>query len=413
MKTLLHQLRRQAVAVVALGLALSAPAAWASGTASGTDISNNATVNFQVGGVNQTSQSNTVTFKVDNLVRVVVAESGSTATSVIPGASAQVTTFTVTNTGNTTQDYSLATANLSNGITITLGSNYTDSFDGNSCQVHVEGGGGAGYQSGSDTAAAIQNLAADASVTVYVVCDIPLSLSNSAAAIVSLTATTANAGTCAANGTGCVTTTQTAGADTQNAVDVVFGDTAGSDDSNRDGKHSARDAYAVTTATLSISKTVTPICDPFNFNGTGGGTQPPKNVPGAYVQYAITIANANGAGQSATLTTITDVLPAAIAYDPDLRTGSASACATSNPENSAGKGFKLTCTGGARACASTAVYYTGASDSDAVTVSGQNVTVTAGDGPGGVKALPTETGYAAGELKPNESITIRFNAIIQ
>jgi len=27
--------------------------------------------------------------------------------------------------------------------------------------------------------------------------------------------------------------------------------------------------------------------------------------------------------------------------------------------------------------------------------------------------LPSEGGYAAGELKPNESITIRFNAIIQ
>jgi hypothetical protein len=407
MSKILLEFRRHAGTVLALGLAFAAPASWATGTASGTDISNNASVNYQVSGVTQTSQSNIVTFKVDNLVRLVVAEVGTTATAVIPGASAQVTTFTVTNTGNTPQDYSLASANLPNGTTITLGSSYTDSFDGSSCQAYVESGATAGYQSGQDTAVAIQNLAADTSRTVHVVCNIPLSLANGAAAVVSLTATTANAGTCTANGTGCVTTTQTAGADNPAAVDVVFGDAAGSDDSARDGKHSARDAFAVTTATLSISKTVTPICDPFNFSSN------PKNVPGAYVQYAITIANAGGAGQSATLTTITDVLPVAIAYDPDLRTGSPTACATSNPESAAGSGFKLTCTGGTRGCATTPVFYTGASDTDAVTVSGQNVTVTAGNGPAGNKVLPGEGSYAAGELKPGESITIRFNAIIQ
>ena len=407
MRKFLHHFRRHTAATLALGLALASPAAWSAGTASGTDISNNAQVNYQVGGVTQTTQSNTVTFKVDNLVRVVVAETGTTATAVVPGASAQVTTFTVTNTGNTTQDYSLAAANLPNGTAITLGSSYTDSFDGISCQAYVESGATGGYQAAQDTATAIQSLAADGSRTVYVVCNIPLSLANGAAAVVSLTATTANAGLCTAAGAGCVTTLQTAGADNPAAVDVVFGDIAGSDDSARDGKNSARDAFAVSTATLSISKTVTPICDPFNFNSS------PKNVPGAYVRYEITVANANGAGQSATLTTITDVLPAAIAYDPDLRTGSASACATSNPESAAGSGIKLTCTGGTRGCAAASVFYTGAGDTDAVTITGQTVTVTAGDGPAGSKVLPSEGGYAAGELKPNESITIRFNAIIQ
>ncbi len=48
-----------------------------------------------------------------------------------------------------------------------------------------------------------------------------------------------------------------------------------------------------------------------------------------------------------------------------------------------------------------------------MTISGQNVTITAGNTPAGNKVLPGEGSYAAGELKPNESITIRFNAIIQ
>jgi len=30
----------------------------------------------------------------------------------------------------------------------------------------------------------------------------------------------------------------------------------------------------------------------------------------------------------------------------------------------------------------------------------------------GVKALPAEAGYTAGELKPGESVTIRFNAVV-
>ena len=406
------QLLGRVAAVMALGLALASPTAWAAGTASGTDITNNAQVNYSVGGVAQTTPSNSATFKVDNLVRVQVSESNNTHTPVIPGAPAQVVTFTVTNQGNTTQDYSLASANLPNTTTLTLGATtYTDSFDGGACAAYVESGATVGYQAGEDTATSISSLGADLSKTVYVVCNIPLSLANGADAIVSLTATTANAGTCA---TSCTTTTQTAGADTPNTVDVVFGDAAGTDDSARDGKGSARDAYRVVSASLSITKTVTPVCDPFNFNGTGGaGFNPPKNVPGAYVRYEITVSNALGSGANATLTTITDALPAAIAFDPDLRTGSAAACAASSPESAAGSGFKLVCTGGTRACAAAAVFYTGASDTDAVTVAGQNVTVTAGNGPAGNKVLGSEGTYAAGELRPGESITIRFNAIIQ
>lgn len=397
--------RRQTAAVLAAGLALAAPAAWAAGTASGTDISNNANVSFSVSGVTQTAVSNSVTFKVDNVVRLEVIEGNTTATLVAPGSTAQVTTFRVTNQGNTTQDYALTAANLANGTTLSLGATtYTDAFDGNACVVRVESGTTADYQAGEDTATSIVNLPADQSRTVYVICNIPSTVTNGQDAIVSLTATTSNAGSCS---TTCATTQQTATADNPAAVDVVFGDLAGTDDVARDGKGSARDAYRVNSASLSISKTVTPVCDPFNNNAN------PKSIPGAYVRYEITVSNAAGSGASATLTTITDALPAAIAFDADQRTGSPTACATSAPASGVGLGFRLSCTGGTRACVGTPVFFTGAGDTDAVTVTGQNVTVTAGNGPGGTKALPSETGYAAGELKPGESMTIRFNAIIQ
>ena len=44
---------------------------------------------------------------------------------------------------------------------------------------------------------------------------------------------------------------------------------------------------------------------------------------------------------------------------------------------------------------------------------GSAITLTFGDAPTGAKALPTETGYTGGELKPGESVTIRFNTIVK
>ena len=60
-------------------LALSAsPPGFAAGTASGTDVTNTATLSYSVGGVPQTDvPSNVTTFKVDNKVDVTVAEASS------------------------------------------------------------------------------------------------------------------------------------------------------------------------------------------------------------------------------------------------------------------------------------------------------------------------------------------------
>lgn len=398
-----------AAAAFAAGLVLSPPAAYGQLTPANTDITNTSTLNYSVGGVVQPAvNSNTTTFKVDNLVRVVVTESNAAHTAVAPGAASQILTFSVTNTGNQAQDYALTIANLVTGATVTLGATpYSDDFEATGCIARVESGVTAGYQSAEDLNVAIGSLAASASRTVYVICNIPTvaidpAVINGNDAIVSLTAVTSNPGTCnVTTGASCVTTTQTGGADNPTAVDVVFGDVAGTDDAARDGLHSARDVYRVVAAVLSVTKTVTPICDPFN------GNTNPKSIPGAYVRYEITIANAVGAG-SATLTTVQDTLSANLNFDSDLRTGS-STCAT--PENAAGNGFKLSCTGGTRAC-TTPVFFTTAAADDAIGLSGSTLTAAFGDGPG-ADALPTEAGYLPGEVKGGESITIRYNAIVK
>ena len=79
---------------------------------------------------------------------------------------------------------------------------------------------------------------------------------------------------------------------------------------------------------LSFSKTGIPICDPVN------GNTNPKSIPGADIQYALTINN-TGNGP-ATLTTLTDTLPSNVTFDTKLNSGASPAtnCVAGNISNS-------------------------------------------------------------------------------
>lgn len=219
--------------------------AHAAGTSSGTFISNTVLLQCNIcgGGIS----SNTPSFVVDNKVNVTVTEISGAATAVSASQNAAVTSFTVTNNGNTVQDYSLVTTNIGSGATLFAG---TDNFDATACIARVESGAIAGYDV-ADTGTFIDELAADASKIVYVVCNIPIGLAMNDQAIVSLTVTTLQGGVAAAQG---AATTQTAGADTA-GIDTVFADAAGNDDATLDGKHSARDAYRVNLNSIAYSTT--------------------------------------------------------------------------------------------------------------------------------------------------------------
>ena len=264
------------------------------GTASGTSISNSATVDYLVGGVNQTDvNSNTVTFVVDTKIDLTVAESGSAVTSVTPAATGQVLTFTVTNTGNATQDFNLSSTALSGGAGAFGG---TDNFDATGVSIFVDANSNGTYESGTDTTTSINDLVADGSVSVFIVATIPASQVTGDIASYHLVA---EARTIAGGAL-----TETAGADTEGSVDIVFADGQGSDttnDLNRDAKHSSQDDYQVLTAALTVTKSSTVISDPFN------NTTNPKRIPGAVVEYTIQINNAAG-GTTATNITVSDDL---------------------------------------------------------------------------------------------------------
>ncbi len=380
-------------------LGLATQSALAAGTASGTTISNSATLSYAVGGVNQTNiTSAPVTFTVDNKVNVTVAEGNATFTTVVPGQLATVTTFTVTNNGNTTQDYALAGANIVAGQTL-FTPVLTDNFDTTNVKVFVDVNNNGTYEPATDTATFIDELAANGTKTVFVVADIPVAQVNNDVALVSLTATTADGGVVGTQGPASV---QTATANTA-GVDVVFADAAGSDEIARDGKHSARDAYKVVSAIISVSKIATPICDPFN------GATNPKNIPGAAVQYAITITNTGAA--NATLSTVTDALNAALAFDTTLISGAGvgANCAAGTGSLSA-TGFGAVAGTGATTYAAPglAAQAVTAGASVAGAVGAQTVTINYG-----TLASPATAALAGGVLKAGDFVTVYFNAFVQ
>jgi len=312
MKAIVRPLARAGLAVAAFASFGFAQGAYAEGTAANTTISNTATVNYTVGGVGQTpiesspggnttpgnGNGTATTFVVDQRIDFTVAELSLGNTVVNPGQLGAVTAFTVTNTGNAAQGFALTAANET-GTTV-FGN--TDNTDVTAPTVFVDSNGNGTYDTGIDTAANIDTLAADASVVVFVVASVPVETSNGQFANVSLTAQAAVAGT-----NGGTLAAETVGADDPNAVDVVFGDD--SDTNSGDGIEVDSDQYAVASAALSVQKTSAVVSDPFN------GTTDPKAIPGATVEYTITLANSgvvNAAGVS-----IGDTLPANTTFVPN------------------------------------------------------------------------------------------------
>ncbi|MFZ5563586.1 MAG: hypothetical protein ACOZBW_05990 [Thermodesulfobacteriota bacterium] len=301
-------IRNAGLLAVAVMLLWAGPqAAVADGTPSGTDIDNLATVDYQVGGVDQTpiesspagnstpgvGNGTETTFKVDTSLDMSVAWQDAAAVEVVPGEQNQVLTFEVTNDGNATQDFSLSAINRAAG----------DDFDTTGVTIFVESGVTAGYQAAEDTATYIDELAADASKIVYIVSDIPLTTANGNDAILDLVAQVAVGGSAAAQGAD-ITTDDSAIADDPATVQVVFADAAGTaaGDTANDGTASDDGTYTVVTAALEVTKASAVESDPVN------GTTNPKAIPGAVIEYEITVENTGSS--NATSVTITDTIPA-------------------------------------------------------------------------------------------------------
>lgn len=293
------------ICAVASLLVISSNAAFAAGTLANTPISNTATLAYDVNGVAQANiTSPAATFVVDNKIDLSVIEKNNSPTLVTPGQLRAVTTFTVTNNGNAVQDYVLAGGNVAGAPTVF---GLVDNFDALACSTFAETNGTAGYQAGADTATFIDELAPDASLDVYIVCDIPAGQASNDQAVTELTATARAGGT---PGLGAALT-QTAGGDNPAAVDIVFADPATAANGSgtiplqtpRDATGFARDAYRVAAVTTNVTKTAT--CSPNPSDCTQAKT-------GTVITYQIQV-DVTGSGTAAGLI-ITDPLPSDVTY---------------------------------------------------------------------------------------------------
>ena len=259
-------------------LAVATPA-WAAGTIAGTDIQNIASATYDGGSGPVTIQSNTVTIRVDELLDVTVASTDPGDIITSPGATGNVQTFRITNTGNGSEAFAL-TANVANG---------GDDFDPTLQQIVIDTNGNGVYDPGvDDVYVAGTNdpvLAPDQSRVVFVITSTPAGVVDTNRASVGLTAA-------AVTGTG-APGTNFPGAG-QGGGNAVVG-TTGADST-------ANGFLAVQAASVSLLKSAS-ILDPF------GGNRP---VPGAIVTYSL-VATVSGSGTLNNLV-VTDPIPVGSQY---------------------------------------------------------------------------------------------------
>ncbi len=304
----------------ALGLAAIYGLSWSTsvlavGTDAGTPINNIATVGYKVGGVVQPPEtSSTATFLVDQVVDFVVAEADGADTAVGAGELDAVARFTVTNTGNAAQDFALSVLDLVGGTIFSL-----DTIDTTGLTIFVDANDNDVYDAGTDTATFIDELSADDTaaadadnvISVFILGDIPGTASGGDAANIELTGTAHTAG--GAPGLGAAEA-ETGGNDDPTSVEIIFAAAVGPGPT---ATTTGQDGYLVGLANLAAVKTSTVVLDPL------GQTSPlALAIPGAVVQYEVTITNTGGL--AATEVQVTDAIQSDLTFETGTYNGAAS-----------------------------------------------------------------------------------------
>ena len=278
------------------------------GTVAGTTITNTATASYTVNGTAGTATSNTATFVVDRKVNLTVIASPNTPSQVNLDQVGAYTTFQVTNNTNGVQDFALSTSQaVLTGILTG-----TDTFDLTDLKVYVDANDNGVYDPGVDTREFIDELAPDGRATVFVVGNVPSTVLGKMAQV-GLKATVAAGGGSGTLGAVLVPTPLNT-LNQDNEIDIVFADDDNDGaigyDTSGNGAAWAYGAYdiGVTAVNLSIVKSATVLSD-------GVSALNPKALPGAIVQYCLTVTNATLL-TPATGINLADVIPANTTYVP-------------------------------------------------------------------------------------------------
>ncbi|MFZ5563584.1 MAG: hypothetical protein ACOZBW_05980 [Thermodesulfobacteriota bacterium] len=247
----------------------------AAGAPAGSIISNQAQVTYTVEGVSGfTTASNVSAFAVAEILDVTLSWQDAAPVPVIAGDTDRVLSFRITNTGNGADRYSLTPDGALSG----------DDFDPVPATLVLDTNGNGAYDAGTDTvySPGVNDpvLAADASLFVFVLCDIPSGPGADDTGNIRLTATSL-----AGNGAPAGTVIAGAG---EGGTDAVVGTTG--------AKADAVGTYRA--AVLAAAKSAV-VSDPY------GGT---AVVPGAVITYTIVV-SVSGAGATAIGVAVEDPVP--------------------------------------------------------------------------------------------------------
>jgi uncharacterized repeat protein (TIGR01451 family) len=267
------------VATASIGFASPA---FATGTAAGTTISNTAQVTYtDTTGTPVTVPSNRVDLRVDEVLNVTVVSADPGDVAAQPGATNQVLTFNVTNTGNGPEAFRLSPVNAIGG----------DAFDPTTTSLVLDTNGNGVYDAGVDTVYNAGSndpvLAPDTSIRVFVLSTVPAAATDGQRGQTDLTAT-------ATTGSGAPGTAfpglGVGGSDAVVGVTTAVG--------RDDG------FYIVSAATVAFVKSAS-VRDPF------GGT---TSVPGSVITYTL-VATVSGTG-ALTNVAASDPVPANTTFVP-------------------------------------------------------------------------------------------------
>ncbi len=283
--------------------------AMAIGTSASTIITNQATLDFKVGGLDQTQEVNSATFKVDNKIDLSISWNDVTAPTAVPNEDGVVIGYKLYNAGNNSQSYMLTASHETTEGT-TIGAYSTEYQNGAVTPVPFPASPGYTYsfyqetnttsglqttgtpdtllgtsQTGDITPAALTTDLTDdlkATIIYMLVDNVPAGAFDEDILGFTLRATTHKPSV------GLIEENDIADTDILGTVQNVFAD------ASTNGFESAQSAIDVVTAKLTLDKSVEVIEDPIN--GTLVGGNKPKAIPGATLRYTLIAKNVGRAG---------------------------------------------------------------------------------------------------------------------
>jgi len=285
--------------------------ALAAGTTADTQVLNRATVVYSVNAVPQTeiessplgnstpgaTQGQDTEFRVDRRVDFQIDQVQIALTPVDQGDADQVVEYLLTNNSNSALDFALTAINALDGAD--TGHGVDNDVDVANLRWHVSASpepGGPDPVLGTDPVNVI-NLAADQSIRIWVYADIIGAFSNGDVAVIELSATAAEPNSAAAT-----LLEESAGPGDPLVVENVWAN--GPVGPGVNFIETQLEGYEISTFPLTITKISTVISDPIN-----GVSANAKAIPGAVIEYLITIDN-SAAAVAATGISISDVINA-------------------------------------------------------------------------------------------------------